>query len=283
MQTLYINSQNRGSFLEVIKPGVAALGFFDGVHLGHQQVIKTAVKMAKKRNIQSIVMTFSPHPKEVLGNQKVDYLTSIETKKEIFQKLGVDVLYLIEFNREFAVLKPWQFAQNYLVDFQIQHVVAGFDFTYGFRGQGNMETIVADGLGCYGATVIEKIHFKNEKISSTRIRMAIQHGNLSDLPNLLGDFYRTNGVIRNVKKGMNICEINVHERCLLPNYGEYEVEAEIDGFTFRTIVYRIPEDPYVLYMLFEKQSVLPRHHQMIKLKWIDVSIGKSNKLELEII
>ncbi|MDN3233166.1 MULTISPECIES: FAD synthetase family protein [Priestia] len=270
MKTFYINNQNRKILLNQFSPCVVALGFFDGVHLGHQEVIKTAVKIAKHRNVQAAVMTFSPHPKEVINKQKVDYLTSLDVKKNLFQKLGIEVLYLIHFDSEFATLSSKEFAQSYLIDFQIEHVVAGFDFTYGFRGKGNMRTIVADGLGKYTATTIDQFHFQGEKISSTRIRSIIQEGNVGFLPHLLGDFYKTNGVVKKRKSWKNrdnIYQIYTDEYCLLPKPGTYQVIIRTEKDTFEATIHRYEEKENIVYMIpYESQFL--EYKQRINIEWI---------------
>ncbi len=270
MQIFHINCKNRSSFIDIVKPGVAALGFFDGVHLGHQKVIRTAVEVAKERNIQSIVMTFSSHPKEILGKEKIDYLTSIETKKELLKKLGVDVLYLIEFNFEFASLAPNKFVQEYLIDFNIQHVVAGFDFTYGYKGEGNMQTIVSDGLGSFQATVVDKINFKNQKISSTRIRTMIQNGNILELYNVLGDYYQTVGTVNKVSSKVNVVEILVNEQILLPPEGKYKVQVEIAECLLPGIIFRTKSGSNTLYLKVDNMFPISKAHQNITVKWLDV-------------
>lgn len=250
---------------------VVALGFFDGVHLGHQKVIKTAVTLAKQKNSQPAVMTFTPHPKEVINKEKVNYLTTLETKKEIFENQGIEVLYLISFDADFAALSPREFAQSYLIDFQIEHVVAGYDFTYGLRGEGNMHTIVSDGDGQYKATKINKVLFQKEKISSTRIRTIIQDGNVDVLPNLLGDFYRTNGIIRAkelLKNETIVYEIEINEQCLLPIQGTYEVMIQTEEKTFQATIHRYCTTENVVYMTPSNPQLIIKENQTIKIKWV---------------
>ncbi|RPK03086.1 FAD synthetase family protein [Priestia endophytica] len=270
MKTFYITHQNRKTLLDQIKPCVVALGFFDGVHLGHQKVIKTAVKIAKQKNVQAAVMTFSPHPKEVINKQKVGYLTSIETKQKIFQNLGVEFLYLIQFDSQFSVLSPREFTQNYLVDFQIEHVVAGDDFTYGFHGKGNMRNIVSDGLGSYTATTIEQFQFQGKKISSTRIRTIIKEGNVGFLPHLLGDFYKTNGVVKKREVPSNrdsIYKVYLDEECLLPRPGTYKVMIQTEEKNFEATIHRYGEKDNIIYMIPYGLQILGEN-QRINIKWL---------------
>src|SRR5699024_2847428 len=126
---------------EELPETVSAIGFFDGIHKGHQKVIKTAVKKAKENNMESAVITFHPHPTVVLKKNigDVKYITPLEEKQEIIKSLNVDRLYIITFNKELSKLSPKEFVKHFLLNLHIKHVVAGFDYSYGFKGEGTME------------------------------------------------------------------------------------------------------------------------------------------------
>ena len=141
MKVVHVTNSNRDAFLSEVEPCVIALGFFDGVHLGHQAVIKAAKRAADEKKLPLVIMSFFPHPKEVLSNGKkiVSYLMPLADKQKKFKQLGVQTFCMVQFDSEFAALTPKQFVQNYLFDFGAQQIVAGFDFTYGCRGEGNMD------------------------------------------------------------------------------------------------------------------------------------------------
>ncbi len=128
------------SKIETPEASVMALGYFDGVHKGHRAVIQTAIDEAKRRGIKAAVMTFYPHPKEVLGNPEkpMRYLTPLQSKINRLESLGVDVVYAVKFTKQFSQLTPKQFIDCFVVDLNVEHVVAGFDFTYGVKGSGDM-------------------------------------------------------------------------------------------------------------------------------------------------
>ncbi len=116
------------------EPIVLALGFFDGVHKGHQQVILEAKRQAEKHNAKLAVMSFNHHPSIVF--QKLDaetmrYLSIMDRKIELMENLGVDYFYVIEFTYDFGTLKPQEFVDQYIVGLHAKAVVAGFDYTYG--------------------------------------------------------------------------------------------------------------------------------------------------------
>ncbi|SMQ72017.1 riboflavin kinase / FMN adenylyltransferase [Bacillus sp. OV166] len=191
METIYLNPENLADYQQKASLSVMALGFFDGIHNGHREVIKTAFQKAKERNLSLSVMSFFPHPKTVLsiGKTHVDYLMPLSDKEKIFCELGVDIFYIVEFDREFASLSPEKFAAKYLVDLGVVHAVAGFDYTYGFRGVGNMDRLISDSGGILEVTKVDKVEYQGEKISSTCIREKLASGNIEDLPAFLGRPY----------------------------------------------------------------------------------------------
>ncbi|MEH7744865.1 FAD synthetase family protein [Neobacillus drentensis] len=191
METIYLNPDNLADYQQMAKPNVMALGFFDGIHNGHREVIKTAFQKAKERNISLSVMSFFPHPKTVLSNGKtqVDYLMPLSDKEKIFAELGVDIFYIVEFDKEFASLSPEKFTAKYLVDLGVVHAVAGFDYTYGFRGEGNMDRLKYDSGGILDVTKVSKVEYQGEKISSTCIREKLACGNVDELSAFLGRPY----------------------------------------------------------------------------------------------
>src|SRR5699024_5130958 len=125
---------------ETLPKTVAALGFFDGVHQGHRTVIGEAVRIAKEQNKECAVITFHPHPSVVLkqSDERVQYITTIDEKAQLLSDIGVDRLYIITFNQTLSKLSPEKFIKHFIVDLHIDHVVAGFDFSFGHKGKGNM-------------------------------------------------------------------------------------------------------------------------------------------------
>ncbi|MFJ7729220.1 bifunctional riboflavin kinase/FMN adenylyltransferase [Neobacillus sp. NPDC097160] len=191
METIYLNPDNLTYWQQKAKPSVMGLGFFDGIHNGHREVIRTAHRKAKEKNLLLTVMSFFPHPKTVLSNgkTKVDYLMPLSDKEKLFSELGVDIFYIVEFDREFSSLSPEKFAAKYLNGLGVIHAVAGFDYTYGFRGAGNMDRLKSDSGGILEVTKVNKVECNGEKISSTSIRERLSKGNVEDLPAFLGRPY----------------------------------------------------------------------------------------------
>lgn len=148
-----------------LPPLAMALGYFDGVHRGHQQVILKAKAKAEENNLSSAVMTFDPHPSVVLGKntQHDQYITPLSEKVKIIEDLGIDYLFIIEFTPEFANLLPQEFIDQFVIGLNVQHVVAGFDFTYGRMGKGNMETLPFHSRDQFTYSVVPKFVEGDEK------------------------------------------------------------------------------------------------------------------------
>ncbi|MEH7110984.1 FAD synthetase family protein [Neobacillus niacini] len=191
METIYINRDNLADWQGRANACVMALGFFDGLHFGHREVIKTALRIAKEKGMQLAVMSFFPHPKSVLSNgeKQIDYLMPLSDKEKILCELGVDTFYIVEFNREFASLSPEQYVMDYLVKLAVIHAVAGFDFSYGSKGKGNLERLKRDSGGIIDVTKVEKVMCRGEKVSSSCIRERLSEGNVEELPDFLGRYY----------------------------------------------------------------------------------------------
>ncbi|MBP1968059.1 riboflavin kinase/FMN adenylyltransferase [Virgibacillus natechei] len=218
---------------------VSAIGFFDGVHRGHQKVIQTAVTEAKNRNMESAVITFHPHPSVVLkkGTQHVQYITPIREKKEMLQKLNVDRLYVIEFNKELSSLSPQRFIDQFIIGLNIKHLVAGFDFSYGHKGQGNMDVMEEHTRGEFTYTAVDKVTIDDEKISSTKIREFLSTGKMQEANVLLGRPLNLAGVvIRGDQRGKAIgyptANLQLSPDALLPKSGVYAVKVQYKNETY---------------------------------------------------
>ncbi len=217
-----------------LPPTVMALGFFDGIHLGHQCVIRTAKQIADERGYKSAVMTFYPHPSVVLGKKEAhaEYITPMCDKEKIVENLGIDILYVIKFDESFAGLLPQQFVDDYIIGLNVKHVVAGFDYSYGRLGKGKMETLPFHARGEFTQTVIEKVEFQEEKVSSTALRKLIRNGEMEQIPSILGRAYTVGGtVVHGDKRGRQIgfptANVSLSDEYLLPPVGVYAVRLKV--------------------------------------------------------
>ena len=217
-------------------PYSLAVGFFDGVHLGHQQVIKTAIKHAESKGIQSAVMTFDPHPSIVLGgrNEKVFYITPLEQKMGKLAALGVDTVFVVNFTSDFAKLSPADFIQYFIKDLNIVHVTAGFDYSFGAFGKGNMDLMKQLAGQDFDVTVVEKYEQQEDKVSSTRIRKALQDGEMELAHHLLGRPFEVPGIVVHGDKrgrtlGFPTANVQHSEGSFVPSTGVYAVRILVQN------------------------------------------------------
>lgn len=217
-------------------PYSMALGFFDGVHKGHQAVIGSAIDTAKEKGYKSAVMTFDPHPSIVLGgrNEKVFYITPLQQKIDTFKALDVDTVFVVHFTSDFAKLSPEQFIQYFVRDLHVKHVTAGFDYTFGALGKGNMPLMQALAGDDFGVTVVDKYADGEEKISSTRIRKALDHGNMEEARELLGRAFEVPGIVVHGDKrgrtlGFPTANVQAMEGCFIPTTGVYAVKILVQN------------------------------------------------------
>ncbi|WP_099158142.1 riboflavin biosynthesis protein RibF [Virgibacillus ndiopensis] len=218
--------------LEELPKTVAAIGFFDGIHKGHQKVIQTAVDEAKNKNMESAVITFHPHPSVVLKKdvQHVRYITPLREKQEILQQMQVDRLYIINFNQELSTLSPQDFIDHFIIGLNIHHLVAGFDYSYGHKGKGNMKVIGDHAKGAFSYSIIDKVELDNEKVSSTKIRELLKNGEVEATNELLDRPLSIYGiVVDGDKRGRTIgyptANLRIDPNALLPKIGVYAVKV----------------------------------------------------------
>lgn len=172
-------------------PSVCTIGTFDGVHLGHQQLIRAAIDDAHARAAQSVVITFYPHPRVVLANAPINYLSSPAEKAEQMQRLGVDVLLVLPFTQQTAQTPAAQFVDWMRAHLNLQALWIGHDFALGHRRQGNADFLRAQGhMHGFAVNVLPEFSLGPRLISSTRIRAALARGDILDANLCLGRPFR---------------------------------------------------------------------------------------------
>lgn len=214
---------------------VLVLGFFDGVHRGHQAVINRGKEEAKAKGLKLAVMTFNQHPSIVF--QKIDpttmtYLTTVEQKASHMEKLGVDILYVIEFTSSFASLSPQEFVDQYMVGLHAKSVVAGFDYTYGPRDIATMDNLPNYTQDRLDVITVPKLEDHDVKVSSTEIRDFLAAGDMEKATEFLGYIYSIEGTVvhgdaRGRTLGFPTANIKVSHLTRLPRKGVYAVKIKV--------------------------------------------------------
>lgn len=214
---------------------VAAIGIFDGVHKGHQWLIRQMVESARLRKSKSLVVTFHPHPVEVLHHRKISYLASLAQRLELIKALGVDVAVVIQFTSRFANLEPEDFVCRYLIKrLGVQEVFVGDDFRFGQNRSGDVVSF--EQLGAkYGFVVrhMRPVRKTAEKISSSWLRELIASGRLPEAASMLGRNVSVVGMVvhgsaRGKKLGYPTANIKI-DSGILPQQGVYVVRVNVGG------------------------------------------------------
>lgn len=209
---------------------IITLGNFDGLHLGHQALIKQIISRAKETGALSLVVTFRPHPLKILAPEKCPPLISIyEEKIRLFEKLGVDVLVKIPFTLEFSAMSPGDFVKTILCDLLgAKEIYVGYNYRFGKGREGNIARLKEFGRE-YGFNVIEveQVSLNGEIISSTKIRDLIRSGEVEHASKLLGRTYAITGIV--IKgdgrgKGLGFPTANIASKhSIIPADGVYAV------------------------------------------------------------
>lgn len=220
------------------KHSVITVGTFDGVHKGHRVVIDKLNDLKKSFGCRSVVVTFDPHPQLILKNRstEIKLLSTTHERLEVFQKLGVDVVYILKFTEEFSTTGAEEFLKKYLVEgIGMEHLVLGFDHSFGKNREGNFESLNALS-GKYGFKLYKVDEFKGEsKINSTGIRNLLLNGDMKGAVEILGDDYSFEGnVVTGDRRGNTIgfptANVKImDEHKLIPKNGVYFVKVLVDG------------------------------------------------------
>lgn len=216
---------------------VLILGYFDGVHLAHQQVIKEGVKVARKNNMKAALMTFNRHPSLVyrkLKRNSYSNLTQPNQKSKLIEALDVDILYEVFFNSEFGNLPPEDFVEHYIVGLNAKIVVAGYDYTYGKPDIATMERLPKYANGRFKIVEIGEEKQSGETISSTMIRGYLDEGEVEKANAMLGYNYETEGFVihgdaRGRELGYPTANIYSHPYAQIPGIGIYAVWFTVKG------------------------------------------------------
>ena len=215
-----------------------ALGVFDGVHLGHQKLIKLTVDKAKKNDGISMVVNFDPHPDIIINPESnVFLLTTLEERISLIKDLGVDVFLIIKFNKVMSKMPPEDFISKILVDsLQAKELFVGFNYKFGFQGKGNTDILREySKFYKFKTNILKPITANNTIISSTRIKDYIKSGEIKKAKKLLGHAITISGRVISGKgrgrKLLNFATANIETPSdkILPVNGVYLVEIKIDN------------------------------------------------------
>jgi riboflavin kinase/FMN adenylyltransferase len=223
-------------------PTYIALGNFDGLHLGHMHLINKTVKLSKENNTKSMICTFKNHPLSVINKDICPKLImNNDTKINILENTGIDIVDLVNFNKEFMKTTPEQFIKNMVNFYNAKGIVVGFNYRFGYKNLGDVEMLktYSNILG-YELCVCEAISIKDEIVSSSKIRHLIAEGNITKANELLGRSHAITGdVIKGKQLGRTIgfptVNLNYNKKYILPKGGVYYTVVEYNNDVHKAI------------------------------------------------
>lgn len=227
---------------DIARPTVLTLGVFDGLHLGHQLIMKTVVERARAINAVPTVITFEPHPRAVLHPESAPpLLQTLDQKIEAMGVLGIEQTIVIHFDQAFSQIRAEDFLRDVVVDrLQAKEVYLGRGFFFGHNREGNIELLrrVSERLGFF-ADEVPEVRLRGTRIGSTRIRELLSEGHVNLARRMLGRPYGVEGpVVRGAARGQGIgfptANIHPHNR-VIPKRGVYVTATLIDGQWRRSV------------------------------------------------
>jgi riboflavin kinase / FMN adenylyltransferase len=220
---------------------VLSVGNFDGMHLGHQKILRQVVERAKAQQSIAGVITFDPHPLKVLRpGQAPPMVETIGQRMERFESIGLEAALILRFDRSLAGLSPEEFVRGVLVaELKTAAVLVGQNFRFGHRQEGNVETLTELGRRFgFSVQIVEPVMIDNEFVSSTGVRNAIAEGRVAHAARLLGRPFGLSGeIIRGAGRGSTVLFPTLNlapEQELLPKVGVYATETLLDGRIYRS-------------------------------------------------
>jgi len=217
--------------------GVATIGNFDGVHLGHRRILEVVVARARETRRPSIAITFEPHPLAVLRPDRAPRrLQTLHQKEEAIEALGIETLLVIPFTRDFSLVEPEEFVRSVLQRrLAVSELFLGSHFAFGRGKRGDLSLLTGMGPECgFIASGVEEVFFEGEPVSSTRIRTAIARGEVARANAMLGREYELDGLVakgEKVGRKIGYPTINLEpENELHPADGVYVTQIDIRSF-----------------------------------------------------
>lgn len=224
-----------------ISSACVTIGNFDGVHIGHQALMTRTLDLAKTYNLQSLGITFWPHPRSVVTPEKKHCpLTTRDKRFELLERLGLEVVLELNFTHKLTLLSPEEFVKNYLVPLNTKMLVTGYDFCLGRNRSGHTAELRKLGTR-YGFEVeqLSPLYLEDKIVSSTRLRTLIKEGELDQAQKLLGRYYTLTGEVttgcgRGRILGFPTANLS-NIATLLPASGVYAIYARVGDDIFQAV------------------------------------------------
>jgi riboflavin kinase/FMN adenylyltransferase len=232
---------NISGFKDIPHRTVVTIGTFDGVHLGHRQILERLTNSAKNTGLKSTVLTFFPHPRMVLQKDvDIKLLNTLEEKKQILKTLGLDYLIIHPFTKQFSRLSAVDFVRDILVNnIKSKRIIIGYDHRFGRNRNANIQDLIAFGNTFeFEVEEIPAQEIDDVSVSSTKIRKALLEGDVETANNYLSYSYMLTGTVKKGKglgRDFGFPTANLHieeEYKLIPKNGAYVVKSQLNGKEF---------------------------------------------------
>ena len=218
------------------KKSIITIGTFDGIHVGHEKVIRTLVKESLSKNLLANILTFFPHPRMVLNkDSEIKLIDTLKEKEKKLKNLGVNTLIIHPFTKEFSRMSSIEFTRDILIKkLNVYKIILGYDHRFGKNRESSVEDLIQLGIAYnFKVEVIDAKKINSINISSTKIRKAIQTGDIDKANLYLGKYFEINGKVvkgKGIGKkiGFPTANIIIKENYkLIPNKGVYLIKAKI--------------------------------------------------------
>lgn len=233
--------------LPSFRHAVLTIGAFDGVHHGHRTIIKRLVEKAQAAGGESVILTFDPHPRQVVfpNDKEMRLLNTLDEKINLLSETGLDHLIIAPFTVAFSQINPYSYVDDILVDkINVQHLIIGYDHKFGQNRAGNIDLLkIYEGKGAFTVEEISEQDVDDLKVSSTQIRNCLKDGQISTANKLLGKNYSLNGIVAKGsqiagKLGYPTANCYIKEKFkLIPANGTYAARATCDGVDYVGMLY----------------------------------------------
>ncbi len=233
------------NYQTIDKPIYLALGNFDGIHIGHQKLLKKAVDEARKNQGIAAAFIFDPHPNKIINvNKELKLITKSNKKASLLEKIGFDLLIYNSFNEEISKWQPEDFVKKVIVStLAAKHVFIGFNYSFGHKGRGNPELLGELGRKHgFKVSIIPPVSVDGKVVSSSLIREMIERGQVREAQKLLGYYPILEGVVIHGDKrggdkiGFPTANLKIDGDIVLPSKGVYAAKARYKGKTYNCVV-----------------------------------------------
>ena len=219
------------------------IGAFDGIHLGHQAILQQLVERAEASGMLSGMITFDPHPRQVLRPEsKTELLTTLDEKTVLVRQMGLGLMIVIPFTPQVAATTADGFVRLLCQRLRLRHLIVGQDFAFGRGGQGNVQSLreLGQSMG-FAVHAVEPVLWEGQPVSSTQIRALLKGGRVVEAAQLLGRRYHISGEIvhgagRGRRLGFPTANLHPPAAKLVPVHGVYVACTQVDGLSYHAVV-----------------------------------------------